>query len=71
MQSSRNHEAEQQPTTSASITVSQLNDSWGGVIREKGSCDWNEKADIMKVSKQLFKVLAARVWRVVVSRVRL
>lgn len=30
MQSSRNHEAEQQPTTSGSITVSQLNDSGGG-----------------------------------------
>lgn len=60
-----NHEAEQQPTTSGSITVSQLNH------RERVMWPEDEKADIMKVNKQLFKVSAARVWRVVVSRVRL
>lgn len=42
MQSTRNHEAEQQPTRPGSITVSQLNDR-GGKNQTERSCDWDEK----------------------------
>lgn len=42
MQSTRNHEAEQQPTRPGSIIVSRLNDRGGKNQRER-SCDWDEK----------------------------